>query len=411
MTGLKARWWLTFTSSTVLASPLLLLGGVLMSLSNSDFVDPYWLDLSSKSTVGMLLLAPGFAALGAWDAARWRVLAAGASRTWVELLLRHLGVVAAMTAVAYFVSLAILFMRTPPVTGLPRLDVLAVGILTTTAYTVVGFVAGRFLPRFIAAPATFIVVWLWVAYTPAIQPFWLRNVTGNLGTSCCSLDRQLVSSALPAPTVVALALIAAAVVVLTWSRRLLAWLGSTVVVGIGLVMAATLVSGVGADPVEERTGNQDCINSGSMRLCAWPEHSDRLHNAAPVIAEAAGRLRDAGLSMPMVLRENTRSADWSFSLGAPDSATWQRVFATSPLNALPPACTNDNGGYWPAGESLPLATAWLLVKAGADPPKEAADETGAETKQLRSLLTSAASTQSSWFSSTLSAMKTCEPIP
>lgn len=407
--SVRERQWLLLTSSTALMSPLLFIAGVVVSLSNANFVDPYWLDLSSKSTVSVLFLAPGFAALGAWDAAKWRILMTAAARPWSALLVRHLATVAVTTAVTFAVALMALYTQVPPTVGLPRVDVLALGVAVVTAYAAVGFLLGRFLSGLVAAPLAFGAVWGWVAYTPAIEPFWLRNVTGNIGTSCCSLGFELVPVALVAPLLIAAALLGGTLVVLAWPARRRAWLVSGIAVASAVIGSASMMSSVGADPVRTRTGEQICREASGTMFCAWPEHESALDEALPSLGGATERLEAAGLRLPSTLRENQKSRDgWSFSLAADTPEFWSQTLAVSPLDELPPPCTNRNGGVWPAGENLALAGAWLATVAGT-PPAEAAASQGASLAELRQLRNRDPATQLAWYQSAESAMHTCEP--
>ncbi len=398
------------TQSTVTVGPLLVVLGVLVALMNAGTADPYWLDLSSKATIPVLFLAPGFAALSAWDAARWRVLAACAVRSWPAIAVRQLALVAAGTGITFAATLAILVATNAPAAGFPRLDVLILGVLATTSYAAVGFAIGRFLPRLVAAPLAFVAVWIWVAYTPAVQPFWLRNVTGNLGTSCCAIDTQLAPHALLAPASLTVALLIAVMIAL-WPRPFRArWAVSGLAVALGATLAAHLASPLGADPVEARRGTQHCIEDAGTTWCAWPEHADELRDGVPSLARAASALRRTGLAVPTTLRENTPSAGgWSFSLSTSDPAERGRAFVTSPLADLPPACTDSNGGDWPAGEYLGAATAWLTVAAGGD-SSEAARANDIPIAEMSSLLAESRDQQVAWFYRVRNAMQSCDPV-
>lgn len=408
--SLRDRYWMPLSLTTVVASPLLVVIGILVSLSNAGYADPYWLDLSAKATVSVLFLAPGFAALAAWDAARWQTLMSAAVRSWGRLLAQCLVFVAAMSALTFACTLAILYAQVPPSVGWPRLDVLLLGTMAITGYSAVGFVLGRFLSRLVSAPLAFGAVWGWVAYTPAIQPFWLRNVTGNLGTSCCGLDVELVPLALVAPGILTVALVIAAAVLVTWTHRRIAWAGAVVLVAGALFAAASMMAPVGADPVQRRTGEQFCTSSAQREFCAWPEHAAALRQATPDLASTTKRLEAAGLDLPDPLRENTKSAGgWSFSLASGNPQSGGRTLALSPLDELPPPCTDHNGGIWPAGKNFALAGAWLASVGGAS-EEIAAESHEAPLHRLRRLRERSPDEQLRWYSQVYSAMQTCEPV-
>lgn len=410
MTRLKAWLWLPLTTSTLTVSPVLIVIGLVMTLSNAAYLDPYWLDISSKATTSVLVLAPGFAALGAWDSARWRGLTQAAVRSPGSLLLGFLWVVAVASAVTFLIAALILYLSQPPRAGWLRADVLLAEVIVVCGYGTFGFGLGRFLPRMTAGPLAFLGVWLWVAFTPSIQPFWLRNITGNLGTSCCALDTELRSFALAAPVMVTASIAIATFIVLTWTSTRSAWFLSLALVGISVGGAGLAMAGSGADPVRPRSGTQICAAGSGSQFCVWPEHQQRLQHAAPALAATVAELRAVGLAVPTTLRENIKDPyGWSFSLSANDPSAWARILATSPLDALPPACTDDNGGVWPAGERLGLASAWLATIAGV-PTVRAAKENDVPESDLIRILAMPKLEQGSWFNAARRSMNSCGPI-
>lgn len=407
MRGRRALW-LPLTTSTVVLSPVLMALGVLVTLTNAGFAEPYWLDLSAKSTIGILFMAPGFAALAAWDAVRWRQVRGASVRSWVTLALLHAGFVALASALTYLLVLAFLWVSHPPTAGLPRLDVIATAVWASAAYAVVGFVMGRFLPRLAAAPAAFVAVWLWVAYTPAVEPFWLRNVTGNLGTSCCSTSEQLAGGALGAPLLMTSALLVAGLVLLPagTAARSIAAVG---VLALGTGLAAQWAGDLDADPVEPRAGDQVCIERQGLTVCGWPEHRDKLAPAAEALAPVVRRLREAGLDVSERLTAGGDASGWSLSLGGDTAEQWVDSLVASPLVHLPPDCAGEPGWGWGQAELLSLTQAWLGVTAGRS-AEEAADLSGVPADDLERVLALPDSRQLTWFEQSLALMDECEPM-
>lgn len=407
--SVRSRLWLPLTSTTFLLTPVLAVIGVLISLNNATYASPYWLDLSAKATISLLLLGPGYAAVSAWDAARWRTVASAASRTWLELWGRHLVIVALATTATFGLTLGLLYLDDPPRTGAPRIDVLAAGVLSTVGYAAMGFAVGRLLPRVVAAPAAFLVTWLWVAYTPAIEPLWLRNLTGHLGTSCCGLDVQLAPHALAAPAVVAIGILGAAAAMLAVGRLRAALVVALALVVTGVTAGGLLVRDLGADPVVARQGAQECQTAEGTTWCAWPEHADRLERAVPRLATAIAGLRSAGLLMPEVLREGVRTDGWAFDLSSTDEDSWADILSVSPLDQMPPPCTDTNGGTWPAGRYYETAAAWLQIVSGS-PVGQAISDQGASRKKVEALRAGTPEAQLDWFQSAYHAMQTCDPV-
>jgi hypothetical protein len=408
------RPWIGLTLTTAVASPILLVVGVLVARTNSPWLEPSWLDVSAKSTGSFVVLGPALAALSAWDAARWRVLSVLPVRGSVQLLVRHLAVVAAVTLVTFAGSAVVLVATVRPPTGLPDVGVLTTGVWMVVAYSAVGFALGQRLPRTVAAPLAFALVWCWVAYTPAIEPFWLRNVTGNLAASCCTLDTELVDHALQAPAVIGAALVLGSLLVVRWPGAVVAGVTSLALVAAAVGLASSWMAGVGADPVTAREDERVCVQRDGTSLCAWPEHAalGRLKAGADGLGAAAGRLRAAGLPVPARLDEGASAHDgWSFDLSGPSVRDWVRTLATSPLSALPPDCIEDGGGAWPAGDRQPLVAAWLEVVAGAASPRQAADDAGAAPVELARLLRRDAGDQAAWYRTTRAALDGCDPLP
>jgi hypothetical protein len=407
------RLWIELASTTVVASPVVIVIGVLVARTNTSWLEPYWLDVSSKATGSFIVLAPALAALSAWDASRWRVLSVLPVRGTVHLLARHLLVVAGITLVTFGVSAVLMVSSVRPSAGAPRWDVLATGTWMVVAYAASGFALGHLLPRTVAAPLAFAAVWVWVAYTPAVQPFWLRNANGNLAASCCTLDTELVEHALSAPALIGGALVLGSVLVLRRPRAVLAWLASMAAVTGAVVVASVWLADVGADPVRARDGQRDCVSGSATTLCAWPEHASRLEAGADELSAAASRLRSAGLDVPRTLEEGARTADggWTFSLSGPSVDTWVATLATSPLATLPPPCIDHNGGLWPAGEKQPLVTAWLESVVHTGPVARVASDAGADRDELDRLLARSGPQQLAWYTATRAALEGCEPLP
>ena len=409
--GLRARLWPERTLAVTRAGPLLACAGVLVALASSTFADPYWLDLTSKSTTGLLVLAPGLAAACAWDASRWRILGVAAARSRSRQLLLTLTPAVLATACSYGVSLVILGVREHPEAGVPSLSLVATSLLAAAAYASSGFALGSLLPRFYAVAAAFAWVWLWLAFTPTIEPFWLRNVTANLGSSCCGIDTSLAPHALLAPSLTALGLGALAVALLRDSNHRLIGAASGFAVLLGCVSAAGfLVRDLGPDPVVPRTGDQVCVHpAGGPTLCAWPEHGSALSAATPALVKALDRLQQAGFRTSGKLVENHASGPdrLSYSLVGARSDEWVSSLALSPLAGLPPSCTESTGGHWPANAAYEPVGVWLLVTAGVRPADARAMLGATRSTLLVRLMRKSPADQDAWVHTALAAMATC----
>lgn len=410
--GLLRRPWIELTVTTFVASPVVIVIGVLVARTNAPWLEPYWLDVSSKATGSFIVLAPALAGLSAWDAARWRVLSIVPVRGSVELLLRHLMIVAAIAVATFTASTVVLLAHAAPSTGAPHWGVLFTAAWLVVAYSALGFAIGSLLPRIVAAPVALAGVWFWVAYTPAVQPFWLRNVNGNLAASCCTLDTELTKHALLAPSVVGASLVVGSLLVVLRPRAVTTWVVTPGIVTVAVLVAWSWMADVGADPVRARDGARDCVVRSGTTLCSWPEHAAELEAGADQLGAAASRMRSIGLTVPASLEEGSKTAGggWTFNLSGASAEAWVRTLSTSPLSSLPPSCIERNGGLWPAGEHLPVVTAWLEVVAGASSVRQAADDSGAPRRELEQVLRRSSSAQVAWYDAMRTALDGCEPV-
>ncbi|RPK60518.1 hypothetical protein EES43_17150 [Streptomyces sp. ADI96-02] len=64
-----------------------------------------------------------------------------------------------------------------PTTGSLRLPAMAA--ILCVAYSVIGFGIGLKVPRLIAAPITAVVGWVAIAFSRAVQPYWVRHISGQ----------------------------------------------------------------------------------------------------------------------------------------------------------------------------------------------------------------------------------------
>ena len=166
----NAQIWWPLTQVSVLLSPVLIVLGVVVAGASSSYLEPYWLDVASKSITSIIFIAPAFAAMSAWDASRWRHLAIASVRSPAGLLLRHVVWVATATSIIFGVTHLYLLTEVGTPVGKPTVGIILMAVWATTGYAAVGFLLGWFVPRLVAVPIAFAGTWFWVAYTPAIQP-------------------------------------------------------------------------------------------------------------------------------------------------------------------------------------------------------------------------------------------------
>jgi hypothetical protein len=365
--------WPWRRSLIVWFTPVLIVVSLAMSSANSAYLNDYWLDITAKSTVGMALVCAGYAALAAWEAGRWHAQYAQTPASRPALLLMALTLLPAAVGalVIYLVNLVVLATSALPTAGMPNGWLLALVWGLTVTYAALGYVLGVVLPRLFAVPLALVAVWLWLVFPPAFQPFWVRNITGNLGTSCCGFENVLPWRALAGPSIVGAAIALAAVLVICATRT--RWAAALVVavslIGLSVLPARAIVLRYGADPIAPRTGGLTCDTSTRFRVCAWVEHSERAAAAIPVLTDAATRMEKAGLHPPGTLTEDVTptSTAWTFSLTGDNENDWRRSLAIAPMTGIPPACLEQTGGVWAAVDAYGVMTAWLMLTAGISP--------------------------------------------
>lgn len=122
------------------------------------------------------------AALAVWESGRLRAsgvwaLAPARSRFSVATNAVFPAVVLSWLVILVPAGLSLARAGTLPTLGSLRFPVVA--LVVCVAYSVIGFSVGLKLPRVIAAPITAVVVWVCVAFTRAIQPYWIRHMSGQ----------------------------------------------------------------------------------------------------------------------------------------------------------------------------------------------------------------------------------------
>lgn len=407
---MRSHLWLLTTSSVVRLAPVLVVVAVAVNLNLAgSFAVPYWLDLTARSTGALMFIGPGLAAAAAWDAARWvglvdRGSVRGFSAAWLHTA--TLSVVVA--GVGYGVSLVIFAIRVPPEAGSPPIGLALVSLLAVLTYSSFGFALGRLLPRMYAVVTAFAITWAWLAYTPTLETFWWRNVTGSFGTTSFGVEMQLARHALLAPAVWLGGLLAGSVAVVCAARpvRTLACVAAPVVL-MGTFVAAGLARGLGPDPTELRGGHQVCAE-GVPVICAWPEHASRLSRAVLPLRRTVASLRRFGIAEPPMLKETSNESVhgvWSFSLNGADAAAWASSFWSSPLANLSAACGSQDGS--PAmAQIYPQLAAWLAVQAGGT-VDEAAQSYGIPPPALRAFVKRSDHDQGRWFDTAVQRLRSC----
>lgn len=334
--------------------------------------DHYGLGATAMGT-GALPFVSGFtAATAAWEGARLR-------RTvwWSPTVRSRLAIVAwavlpsvLIGFVALLAAVGVLLARSGATA--PDLRVLAVALLDLVAWAVVGFAAGILLPVPVAVPVGILLPFVWLAFVPAVDPVWLRHLTGMF-RDCCGLNQDMAPAAVWASVLADVGIIAAAAILVggwTDARRhggsLLGRAVPLVASGLVLVLfvraGVGLVSGMTYAPVVPRDpALLACRERAGLTLCLWPEHAPEADALAAIASENRTRWIAAGIEAPAVFTEADPSVAPAGSLAyqvagaAPDDVILALANAMAPQQ---PACVNPTNGAM-AGTTGGLAAIWL----------------------------------------------------
>ncbi len=267
--------------------------------------DGYAVDASAKGTSTLGFIAPFVAACAAWEGSRLR-----RGRVWAAPSVRSrlvIGLWAVLPAVlvgvvAVTVAIAAQLIRSQA--GLPDLRFVAMSALDLAAFGALGLSLGLLLPFAVAGPLAIVVPFIWLAFLPAMEPVWLRHLTGMF-RDCCGLESDLAPRAMAASALVDGGIIATAGLLVSGGsgplRRMMAPAAPLLV---ALAVGAALVSGMTYAPTVARDpAVLDCATTDGVTVCTWPEHRQRADEVASVVREVRTAWQTAGIAAPTLYTE------------------------------------------------------------------------------------------------------------
>jgi hypothetical protein len=328
--------------------------------------DPYPLALSAVGAFTMFLIAPACAAYAAWEAGRLR--RAG----WFALphvrapLVVTGAVVTPILGIGLGTIIVVVFYKLlgAGIVAVPDLRVLGVAFIVIVAHTLLGFAIGMHVPPVVAVPTVFLTDYGWMLLPAALEPVWLRHLTGAWD-SCCQIDTDLAPQAVAGAIIVAAGLVGTAVLLLHrqgWRfYPALTVVPTILAFGIG----AFLVRGMGPDPVVDRDPSLLVCASGVPRVCVWPEHRERLEEVSTIAAEVSAAWQQLGIAVPTEFSEQNPAllppgaASFGFSLQAQRSN-----IVVSLAHSLLPRQPKCEGTGFLGGPATEYVEAWLVDAAG-----------------------------------------------
>ena len=300
---------------------------------------PYWDDLVARAGLGLGLALPLAAAIAAWESNRF--LAHGTqkfpgmwmhsrARVMVGLAVPILGSVVLGYVLALF---GLLIVNGVP-TGAPSPAVPVAFLCMTAAATAAGMLAGRYLPRAIAATVSAVAVFSWATF-PQMDGNNLswRNITGfSLWDSAFSPYFVSDGRAVTAASILALVLMVAfgAIASLRSGLRPLAASAITLTAVAAIVAAVTGAIGVaeGTKPYPYAHRSSDDLQcSEQYKTCLWPELTATSPQLGKTLSQWRARLTSSGIEVPPQI---TSVAPESASM---DTAATHVFFANPPRTA------------------------------------------------------------------------------
>jgi hypothetical protein len=352
------------------ALPLVLLaGGYGTALYPSDH---YGLGATAMGTGALPFVAGFVAATAAWEGARLRrsVWWSPAVRSRLEIAAWAVLPSVAIGVVALLAAVAVLLVRSGAT--MPDPTLIAVGAFDLVAWAVVGFAAGILLPVPVAVPVGILLPFVWLAFVPAMDPPWMRHLTGMF-RDCCGNAQDLAPAAVWASVLADVGIIAAAAILVGgWTdvrrrggsvrARALPLVASGLVLVLFLRAGVGLVSGMTYAPVVPRDPAQlTCRERPGLTLCVWPEHLAQADELATVASDVRTRWLAAGIAAPAVFTEADPSVAPAGSLAyqvsgaAPDDVILALANAMTPQQ---PECIDPTTGA-SMGTTGGIAAQWL----------------------------------------------------
>ncbi|MER5359189.1 hypothetical protein [Streptomyces sp. NPDC002785] len=173
---------------------------------------------------------------------------------------------------------------------------LVVGMIVCVEHAVIGFTVGRRVPKVIAAPVLAVVTWVAVAFTVAMDPPWVRHVSG-------AFPEQLMFGEAPAwgalwPHTAFTGSIAVALIV-GWSpvkHRAVAWAAALAVAVAGITSTYEAVKDYGYNPpLKTYALTMKCAHAGRTDICMPKQTAGALPHAVDATRKVLADLEQAGV--------------------------------------------------------------------------------------------------------------------
>lgn len=396
---------------------LLVLGAIYVANYQAGTSDPYALAFAAAGQVVIGFVAPIVAGLGAWEARRLRTSGVWGGphvRSHVAIAADALWPVIAVGATVVVACMAFK-MAVGGTAPIPDAALITLVVLVIAAHSVAGFALGLRLAAVVAVPAALMVSFLWMAFPRALEPVWIRHLTGSV--MCCRLQDQLAPEALAGAASVALGLLLAGGLLASQRTPGRSAVSAIVALSIGGAVGAIFVNGLGPYAVKPRDGTElTCRSDQQVRVCVWPEHTSRLERLTGLAKEASMAWERAGLVTQTFSEDASDPARGrlDFTLTAND----EDLLVSLALSALPtfPACAET--APYPGYDAVDPTLAWLVSLAGMSDDGlrqrfgEASDpDQPAPVDVVAALAAADEATQRAWLARNIEAIRSCDIQP
>lgn len=333
--------------------------------------DGYPIAIASSAMISLVFVAPICGALGAWEAARFRrALWWGLphARPQLVIALFAVGPVILAGSIAGIAAMSAKLVA-EGYFGLgliPDLRLVVVTVAVIASHAMVGFAIGLWVPIVVAAPGVLIASFIWMAFSAATEPLWLRHLNGSLAT-CCLVQYDLAPNAVGAALVFAIGLMLGAAILIVQERARPGRSAIAIVpFAAASLVAASLAGSLGPDPVVARdeTGLVCAGEPGSVEVCVWPEHATRLDETVGIAVRAIHSWKKARIEAPSRLTEGKGGDGKGLSFGLSLGSTEADIIGSLAYALLPgmPECAAT--GPYPAAEIRDELYAWYASLAG-----------------------------------------------
>lgn len=401
--------------SAVYALPMLYPLTYLVLRGNFSASDRGWDGAAAGAAGAIIVIAPLGAALAAWEGYRLReggIFHGAHTRTRLMVAASFLWPIFVACGSALALAAVLAWIDTSPSPGRWNVLIFLAPITVMTAFVALGFTLGNRLRPVWTVPLLLVGGWLALAYPVAIEPLWLRHLTGALAQTCCTAGETANPRIILAPVAVATGLIGAAILLLPWTRmkHLRILLAVSLMAG-GLSSGVLVVKDLGWNGGLVRADGLVCERESDIDICLWQEHDRYRSVVSGALVAAVRRLGAAGLPTPHTITEGKVSDGRAWSVRATRWSTSADAVMSMVSGLIPPEPDCSKGGEWLGEDAVNSVGAWAALTAGVPAELIAGRLSEEALGTARKVVTAPRKAQLAWFNRALQAIARCDVQP